>query len=168
MQSLEERFWSKVDKSGGLDACWEWQGWRRSDGYGECKKNGKRHIRAHRVAWEFINGPIPDGLNVLHKCDNPPCCNPAHLFLGTHFDNMADMTQKGRRACGDQNGARLYPERMPRGERNGTAKLTRQQVLDIRANYHSGQATGEQLAERHGVSKSLISGIVNHKRWTWL
>jgi hypothetical protein len=96
--SAECRFWSKVDKSGGPDACWNWMAKSRShsgNGYGNFNYNGKA-AHAHRVAWELTNGPIPNGLFGCHKCDNPLCCNPAHLFLGTAKDNSADMHAKGR------------------------------------------------------------------------
>ena len=94
---LDERFWAKVDRASS-DACWPWLATHGRFGYGEFKVGGRsgRSVKAHRVAWELTHGPISDGLFVLHRCDNPPCCNPGHLFLGTHADNMRDMAQKGR------------------------------------------------------------------------
>lgn len=92
--SDEERFWSRVDRRG-PDECWPWTGSRNPAGYGAFSRGGKRS-NTHRVAWEMTHGPIPGRLHVLHACDNPPCCNPAHLSLGTHEDNMADMVAKGR------------------------------------------------------------------------
>lgn len=88
-----DRFWSKVDKSGD---CWEWTACRTRAGYGQFKSDGRLH-RAHRLAWALTNGPIPEGKHVLHRCDNPGCVNPDHLFLGSHQDNMDDMSNKGRR-----------------------------------------------------------------------
>lgn len=88
------RFWSNVRRS---DGCWEWTGSKRGNGYG-CLAVGGRQVGAHRVAWETQNGPIPEGLFVLHKCDNPPCVRPDHLFLGTAKDNAMDMARKGRAA----------------------------------------------------------------------
>lgn len=94
-QPIAERFWPKVDKRGGDDACWPWLGGRFESGYGQFSQR-PRNLRAHRVAYELTHGQIPDNLMVLHECDNPPCCNPKHLFLGTNDDNMADRQRKGR------------------------------------------------------------------------
>lgn len=96
-KSEEERFWSKVDRSG--DGCWEWTAKSRTSfGYGVMRVGGTpgRLEGAHRLAWQYTNGPIPDGLCVLHSCDNPPCCNPAHLRIGTKADNTRDKVERGR------------------------------------------------------------------------
>ncbi len=97
-----ELFWSHVDSSGGTDACWPWKAYRQKSGYGlyymgyRHDHNGK-HIMAHRLAWQYANNqPIPGGQMICHRCDNPPCCNPAHLFLGDQFANMQDASTKGR------------------------------------------------------------------------
>ena len=90
---IEQRFWPRVDKSG---ECWVWTG-AISHGYGVVGTGGHSGVvRVHRLSWELAIGPIPKGLHVLHRCDNPPCVNPAHLFLGTQADNMRDMREKGR------------------------------------------------------------------------
>lgn len=93
---IESRFWENFTVSG-IDECWIWRGWKDVHGYGKIYVlEQKKDVGAHRVAWELAKGPIPDGLFVLHKCDNPPCMNPEHLFLGTHGDNMRDCAKKGR------------------------------------------------------------------------
>jgi len=93
---LEERFRSRVDVKG-PDDCWEWTAGKIPGGYGAVWDNSiGRHQHAHRLAWELANGPIPDGMWVLHRCDNPPCCNPAHLWLGTQYENDKDRTRKQR------------------------------------------------------------------------
>ncbi len=93
---VAERFWPKVDRRG-PDECWEWKAARQAEGYGKMfTTNRCRPERAHRVSWVLHHGPIPDGMFVLHRCDNPPCVNPAHLFLGTNLDNIEDMGRKGR------------------------------------------------------------------------
>lgn len=94
---LETRFWAQVDMRSGIWECWEWTGARLPRGYGFAWDNAVGANRlAHRLAWELTNGPIPDDLWVLHRCDNPPCVRPDHLFLGTAADNAHDMMAKGR------------------------------------------------------------------------
>lgn len=89
------RFWRLVAEEAG---CWEWQGKRLKTGYGQFRRNAPRRMElAHRVAWELIHGPVPEGSFICHRCDNPPCCRPSHLFLGTAQDNSDDMVKKGRR-----------------------------------------------------------------------
>ena len=154
--TLAERFWPKVDRSGGPDACWPWTAFRLPWGYGQIGEGpaGGRHLYAHRVAWELTNGPIPAGLLALHRCDNPPCCNPAHLFLGTNRDNTADMDQKGRRG-----------EHHPVGSLNGRAVLTLEMAAEIRRLHEMG-VPYSQLVRRFGVGKSTISRVVRGENWT--
>lgn len=91
-----EKFWARVDKSGGDNACWSWTGALYRNGYGSVYLRPKLYLRTRRVAYELTHGEIPDGLYICHRCDNPPCCNPAHLFAGTAKDNFEDMVKKGR------------------------------------------------------------------------
>lgn len=160
------RFWSKVDQSGGPDACWLWTGAKRDFGYGRVKIN-RRFRRAHRVAWLASFGAIPAGLCVCHACDNPPCCNPAHLFLGTQAENLADMVAKGRHnpSTGDRHGSPARPGCRMRGEANGRAKLTDAKVACIRARYAAGGVSQCSLAREYGVSHPAINNIVQRKSW---
>lgn len=163
---VPSRFWAKVDRSGGPDACWAWAGVRFRDGYGQFFLNYEApKVRAHRLSWEMANGPIPDGLQVLHRCDVRACCNPAHLFLGTHQENMADRNGKGRQARGDRSAWRTRPERMPRGERSGNAKLTEAAVRAIRAEYTGRHGQLSQLATRFGVSRTAIRFALSGRSW---
>lgn len=141
-------FWDRVDTSGGPGSCWEWQRCRVRR-YGALSWGGKP-IRAHRLAWELTNGPVPPGLHVLHRCDNPPCCNPNHLFLGTHQENHADMVAKRRHA---------------HGEKDGRAILRAPQVITIRALYATGRWTQAALAEAYGVDRSTIGYIIRRRLW---
>ena len=149
-RALEERFWEKVDKKE-PDDCWIWQGC--GDGrYGGIKSKG-RMLKAHRVSWELANGPIPEGMCVLHHCDNPACVNPAHLFLGTHTDNMRDKEEKGR-------GVHL------RGKANGYAKLSERDVREIRAMLAKG-ILQQTIANKYCISKSEINNINRGEVWGW-
>jgi len=154
----EERFWLMVDKRG-PDDCWPWAGCRLRHGYGHFNVNGRKTL-AHRFSWSLVNGPIPDGNGwhgtcVLHRCDNPPCVNPAHLFLGTQADNIDDMIAKGRNGYTGQ-----------RGEKHGMAKLTESQVIEIRRRYAIGNISQEKLAFELGVSQTTIGSIVRRDKWT--
>ena len=141
-------FWARVDQTGD---CWLWTKYCNSDGYGQVWFNGRRES-THVLAWYFSNGTIPGGLHVLHKCDNPPCCNPSHLFLGTRLDNMRDCKDKGRRA-------------ITLGERNGNAKLTEVAVLEIKVLLSKGMSQ-LAIADQFGVSRRLVSCIKTGKNWT--
>lgn len=158
---FESRFWRHVQRS---DDCWEWQGASAAEGYGKLGFQG-RTLRASRVAWELTYGPIPDGLFVCHRCDNPPCVRPEHLFLGTAADNSADMAAKGRSARGDRHGMRTHPERRAKGEHHGIAKLTESVVRAIRADYAAGVGGHVVLGRRYGISKTAVRYIVLRQTW---
>jgi len=152
------------------DDCYSWRGAVNSDGYGGIKDNG-RSRGAHRVAYELTYGPIPDGRDVLHTCDNPPCSNPRHLFLGDASTNMLDMNAKGRRVYprGDEHPLRKHPELATRGEAVNTAKLTVEDVLAIRAAW-PGRGSGHWAycvgtASHYGVSPQAIEKIVQRINW---
>lgn len=124
-------------------------------GYGSMSKGrqGEGHVGAHRLSWQIHFGPIPEGMFVCHRCDNPPCCNPRHLFLGTPADNVADMISKGR--------ANPKP---PRGERHFRTTLTEDQVREIRSLGAAGVVLSE-IGRRFGISKSAAKHIVRRRRW---
>lgn len=148
MSDVAQRFWSKANKGGG---CWLWEARVTRDGYGKftvgsSKDGTKATVYAHRYAYELANGPIPKGLHVCHSCDVPACVNPAHLWLGTNADNVADKVAKGRH----HNCA---------GEHNGNAKLSDAQVTAIRAMRMSGTRRRE-LAERFGCAPGYVSKLV--------
>jgi hypothetical protein len=138
------RFWSKVQRAAG---CWEWQAGKFRNGYGMFGAgrfpDGRSDTRyTHRVAYELTHGPIPNGLQVLHTCDNPPCCNPAHLQLGTHLDNMQDSARKGRKS----------------GERPKAWSLPADVYRSVLAECLSGpRGTMVRLARQHGVMVQMLS-----------
>lgn len=155
---VTERFWRFVQQQ---DGCWEWIGNRSLKGYGvitATRTGGTRS--AHRLSWEIHHGPIPEGLFVCHHCDNPPCVNPDHLFLGTAADNTADMLTKGRWRLPTQN-----PARHRRGTAVAHAKLTEDDVRYIRQAYADGHMSMSALGRRFGVTLALISGIIARRRW---
>lgn len=156
----QERFWAKVRRSEG---CWEWTSARHTWGYGKARLDG-HDMTASRAAWILEHGPIPPGMWVLHKCDNPPCVRPDHLFLGTPADNSRDMVAKGRQALGDRNSMRLYPERVPRGEGNGHAVLTEAMVRAIRAACAAGEPQ-RAVGKRFGTSQRNVGRIARRQIW---
>jgi len=157
------RFWSKVDKKC-VNECWEWIGCK-AQGYGRIKVYGKLRQASH-VSWILARGPIPQGKSILHRCDNPPCVNPKHLFVGTQKDNVKDMIRKGREnwATGDRNGARTHPEKVLRGEGVGTSKLNKEDVIKIQERYLTGESQ-RSIAKDFKVCHQHISVIVNKKQW---
>jgi len=142
------RFWERVDKRGD-DECWEWQRARQTAGYGAMTVNYKV-LAMHRYSWELHNGPIPHGAHVLHKCDNPPCCNPKHLFLGTHAENMKDMANKKRATKVGR-----------KGEAHHMSKLTEADVREIRAS----DVPARLAAIGYGVTATTIYMVRNRLIW---
>jgi len=151
-----ERFWNKVDKKGD-DECWNWTGCKGYNGYGRFFHN-KRLTGSHRASWEIHNNQkIPDGLFVLHSCDNPSCVNPAHLRVGTPLENMKDRSLRGR--CGAC-GAGIK-------NKNATEKLSDEQVREIRERLKN-KKRGDQavISEEYGVSRSTITHIIKGQKRT--
>jgi hypothetical protein len=144
----EQEFWAMGLRVG---PCLEWQGWRNPKGYGYFETAGRRW-KASRWAWTITHGPIPDGLLVCHTCDNPPCIEPLHLFLGTNRDNLRDMAAKGR-------------THRHLGETNRSAKLTTAQVRVIRAVRQETGVTVKSLAQEYGVHQSTIEKILARETW---
>lgn len=155
-----QRFWAQVNKYGPIHAmkgqCWQWMG-KPACVYGQLTVNGKT-VQAHRYSWEIHNGLIPANIQVLHKCDNPLCVNPSHLFLGSQSDNVQDCLRKGRHRKGDS-----------RGEANGMAVLTKEKVLEIRKRYKKHARVGKNsayaLTVEFGISVSHVGQIVRKERW---
>jgi hypothetical protein len=161
-------FGSKVDKNLG-GGCWIWMGNRNPNNYGQFSVGPRGNFRrtgAHRFAWEFTYGSIPDGLGICHRCDNPPCVRPDHLFLGDQLVNMQDAKAKGRISppplrYGDDHWTRARPDLLVVGENHGNAKLTDAQVLEIRATFKPGiRGQKAEFARRFGVSATQIWRIL--------
>jgi hypothetical protein len=149
--TASERFWPKVDKRG-PDECWLWTASGGSHGYGNLRVKGRTRT-SHTLAWELTYGPIADGLWVLHKCDVRRCCNPSHLFLGTAADNSQDMGRKGR-----------HPGNGLKGDRHPNARLTTEQVIEIRRLASVGWKQ-TAIAGHYGVTVQQINQIVHRKSW---
>jgi len=156
----EHNFWARIQK-GGPNECWPWKrGATTPFGYGVYRRAWtKEHGRgkmtgAHRLAYELKNGPIPEGMNVLHHCDNPPCCNPNHLFLGTDADNVHDCISKGRK-------------KWKSGAQHANAKITDEIVREARRLYvpYNRQFGGDALARRFGISPSNMHQIIRGDAW---
>lgn len=152
-KTLAERFWSKVDKSRGPNGCWPWTAAKNGGGYGVIRIDGK-NILAHRASWGLSNGSIRNGLHCLHRCDNPGCLNPGHLFLGTDADNISDMDRKGRRVNSDVRGSAI-----------AWAKLSDDVVREMRLAYAAGLTTQRELASRLGMSQASINSALLGKSW---
>lgn len=161
----EERFWNFIDKNGRdnetlpaykyLTRCWAWTLKKDKDGYGNFWYN-RKNIKAHRFSYH-LHHPLTMNMNdikmfVCHRCDNPECCNPEHLFLGTHADNNRDRDEKGRR-------------KIIKGEQNNFAKLTETQVREIREKYAEGVVTQQKLGDEYGVCQAAIWQIITRKVW---
>lgn len=173
-----KRFWAMVDV-GGRDDCWPWKGTLDRDGYGRSSLRTRRSARSHRVCFAIARGDIPSGMCVCHSCDNRKCCNPAHLWLGTNAQNTFDRHAKGRDAKGDRSGSRKYPWKLPRGvfhhakrnpghmangEQHGRAKLTKENVWEIRASLESSAS----LARKFGVTWPTVDKIKRGINWKYL
>jgi len=141
-----KRFFEKLTPGPG---CWEWQAGYRSSGYGGFHTGGKERL-AHRVMWEMAFGDIPEGMVIMHSCDNRRCVNPEHLSLGSHAENMKDMVDKGRSA---------------KGEKSWTAKLTEADVCVIRRRKSLGESVFE-LAKEYGVHRSTVYRLCSGDTWS--
>jgi hypothetical protein len=154
-----KRFWVKVLKI--HEGCWEWQKGRDKSGYGLFHIAG-RVVKTHRLSWMLAHGEIEEGKLILHKCDNPKCVNPDHLFIGNHKDNMADCVNKGRNATGELQ--RRRPD-LFRGENSSRAKLKESDVIQIRAMKHEGKTKIRDIAKMFNVSHPTVANICKGIRW---
>lgn len=142
-----KKFWALIDKT---EECWLWTKYRDRDGYGKFMFNYKG-FKACKLAYILTYGPVPDGICVLHKCDNPPCCRPEHLYLGTQADNVADRVNRGRQL---------------RGESHPLTVLNNKEVLDIRRQFTGGRGEQTKLAAIYNVSLAMINRIIRRRTWT--
>lgn len=183
IRPLHDRLWDLIQKT---DPCWLWSGPVINSGYGHISERlgpgVKRALKTHRLAWEEASGePVPDGFMVLHTCDVRACCRNdepgtyeangvlhprfGHLWIGTHEDNMADMTEKGRQATEGRSGHFTHPDAWPRGEQVHTSKLTTGQVRDIRRRAAYGGVTIRGLAREYEVAPVMIRRIIRRESW---
>lgn len=145
IRSAAERIHGLYERRGAGE-CWPWTGALDGKGYGRMRDD-KAILRAGtRIMWETVNGPIPPGMNLLHRCDNRPCVNPAHLFLGSSKENTLDMHEKNR----------------------GRAKLTTDDVLNIRKLWAARELKQSEIADRYGVKEPCIQRIATRRTWSWL
>ena len=142
------RFWLNIRKT---DNCWEWKLGKDKDGYGIIAINGKKTVRIHRLSYEINIGEIPEKMCVLHRCDNPSCANPNHLFLGKAKENAIDMVAKGRSLV---------------GEKNHKSKLKNGDIFQIREMYDKKNISETELAKMFNVTQGMIGFIVRRESWT--
>ena len=153
-----DRFFMQIDKKG--TSCWMWTGTKSHNGYGVIGVNGK-NIRAHRFSWSvFNNKDIPDGMVVMHSCDNPSCVNPEHLSIGTHYDNEADKVAKGRQARGESL-SKAQGNQKRCGEKNPRSKLTEDDVMAIMKDTDSQRI----IAKKYNVTQATINLIKTRRTW---
>jgi len=174
VKTTEQRFWEKVDKSGGPNACWLWTAYRLPAGYGtfggdERRPDGTRKtMLAHRYA--LISSGVllrADQLARHVVCDNPPCCNPAHLKPGSYLDNNRDAVDKGRNAIGNRHGSRTKPASRPRGAKHGRSKINEATAIAV---IRAGKARTppKEIAGAHGISPRHVRAILQGRFWSHL
>lgn len=160
---IKTRFFNKIYKT---PTCWLWIGAIRG---GDCKygniRMGKKRILAHRLSWEIHFGKIPINKLVLHKCDNPACVNPEHLFIGTQLDNIQDRVSKDRSAKGKTHKCFVHPELVYRGESCHFSRLTEKDVKEIRRKYIPRKYSTYKLAKEYNVTATCIYAIVRNISW---
>lgn len=163
--TLAERVWPKVDVRT-PEECWPWTAVIQTNGYGKTTLDGRRQLGAHVAVWMLANGcDDPPSLCVLHLCDTRACCNPAHLMLGTHAENMRQMVERGRSLCGERHYSMIRPDVVRRGERHPGAKLSDADVLEIRRRYASGETNFTHLGRDYGIWGTQVRDIVRYRRW---
>lgn len=157
MKLLISRFLDKVKVPENKQECWEWFGFRTTKGYGRMYVSRNKYDAAHRVSYSLFIGKIPDGMVVMHKCDNPRCVNPEHLTIGTYQENTQDCIAKKR----------FHPG-VKRGEKNNMTKLTTEQAKEILRLVSDGIMKGKDIAKMFGVSQSTVSSIKVKRNWSYL
>lgn len=162
LRQTPSSFMSKVDCSAGLNGCWIWKGSKSTDGYGQVNFNYK-NMRSHRLAYLFFCGEIPTGMFVCHRCDNPICCNPRHLFLGTALDNARDKVNKGRQPRGEKVSEQVR-RTTPRGSKRKTAVINEEIAVKIREMRSNG-ARECDVARAFGVNRYIVKNIMSGRTW---
>jgi hypothetical protein len=159
IKNTELDFWLKVKQIG---KCRIWIGSKDKHGYGEIQYKGKKWA-THRLAYHLVNGSIPDGMDILHKCDNPPCCKPEHLFPGTQKDNVDDMMKKGRNGGQFEKG---HVNNNPlKGEDIAISRLTEREVLEARGRHATGKIGHKLLAKEYNMAASTMRAVLTRKTW---